>query len=111
TMPAVQYFGNSSDFFRDSRTPEIAEVDYSKTPSTILQARQAVALARFAGAERDAATDLKEAENLLNSANEAWRAGRKEEEVDITARRAVSTAVKAESTAIVTRQAREKRNE
>ena len=24
TTPAVQYFGNSSDFFRDSRTPEIA---------------------------------------------------------------------------------------
>lgn len=111
TMPAVQYFGNSSDFFRDSRTPEIAEVDYSKTPSTILQARQAVALAKFAGADRDAAADLKEAENLLNSANEAWRAGRKEEEVDITARRAVSTAVKAESAALVTRQAREKRNE
>lgn len=111
TMPAVQYFGNSSDFFRDSRTPEIAEIDYSKTPSTILQARQAVALARFAGAERDAASDLKEAEELLNSANEAWRAGRKEEEVDISARRAISTAVKAESSAMITRQAREKRNE
>jgi hypothetical protein len=27
TMPAVQYFGNSSDYFRDARTPEIAEVD------------------------------------------------------------------------------------
>jgi len=49
TTPAVQYFGNSSDYFRDARTPEIAELDYSKTPSTILQAKQAVALARFAG--------------------------------------------------------------
>src|SRR5690606_1081500 len=48
TVPAVQYFGNSSDYFRDSRAPEIAEVDYSKMPSTLLQARQAVALARFA---------------------------------------------------------------
>ena len=27
TMPAVQYFGNSSDYFRDARTPEIAEID------------------------------------------------------------------------------------
>src|SRR5688572_11405368 len=62
TSPSVQYFGNSSDFFRDARTPEIAEIDYSKTPSTILQAKQAVALARFAGAERDAPDDLKEAE-------------------------------------------------
>ncbi|MBA2379308.1 MAG: hypothetical protein H0V76_07010, partial [Blastocatellia bacterium] len=34
TTAAVQYFGNSSDFFRDARTPEIAEIDYSKTPST-----------------------------------------------------------------------------
>lgn len=111
TTPAIQYFGNSSDFFRDSRTPEIAEIDYSKTPSTLLQARQAVALAKFAGAERDAAEELREAETLYNSAQEAWKAGRKEEEVDITARRAVSSAVKAENTAVVRKQAREKRNE
>lgn len=111
TVPSVQYFGNSSDFFRDSRTPEIAEIDYSKTPSTILQARQAIALAKFAGAERDATEDLKEAEGLLVSAQDGWRAGRKEEEVDITARRAVSSAVKAESTAIIRKQARDKRNE
>lgn len=111
TMPAVQYFGNSSDYFRDSRTPEIAEIDYSKTPSTILQAKQAVALAKFAGAERDALEELQEAETLLKSAEEQWKAGRKEEEVDITARRAISVAVKAETTAGVRRQAREKRNE
>ena len=56
TTSAVQYFGNSSDYFRDARTPEIAELDYSRTPSTILQAKQAVALARYAGADRDAST-------------------------------------------------------
>jgi len=111
TTPSVQYFGNSSDFFRDSRTPEIAEIDYSKTPSTILQAKQALALAKFAGAERDATEDLREAEGLLVNADSAWKAGRKEEEVDITARRAISSAVKAESTAIVRKQARDKRNE
>lgn len=111
TIPAVQYFGNSSDYFRDSRTPEIAELDYSKTPSTVLQAKQAVALARFAGADRDAADDLREAETLLQNAEESWKAGRKEDEVDITARRAVSTAVKAENTAVVRKEAREKRNE
>ena len=111
TTPAIQYFGNSSDFFRDSRTPEIAEIDYSKTPSTLLQARQAVALAKFAGAERDAAEELREAETLYTSAQEAWKAGRKEEDVDVTARRSVSAAVKAESTAIVRKQARDKRNE
>lgn len=111
TVPAVQYFGNSSDFFRDSRTPEIAELDYSKTPSTILQAKQAVALAKFAGAERDATTELNDAVGLLTNAEDAWRAGRKEDEVDITARRAISTAVMAESNAVAHRAAREKRNE
>src|ERR1043166_5864849 len=28
TTPAVNYFGNSGDYFRDPRTPEIAETDY-----------------------------------------------------------------------------------
>ena len=111
TTPSVQYFGNSSDFFRDTRTPEIAEIDYSKTPSTILQAKQALALAKFAGADRDAAEDLREAEALYANAEESWKAGRKEEDVDITARKAISTAVKAEGTAVVRRQAREQRNE
>ncbi len=32
TTSAVKYFGNSSDYFRDSRTPEIAEIDYAKMP-------------------------------------------------------------------------------
>ncbi|MGB5014848.1 MAG: DUF4398 domain-containing protein, partial [Pyrinomonadaceae bacterium] len=111
TTSAVQYFGNSSDFFRDSRTPEIAELDYSRTPSTILQAKQAVALARFAGAERDATTELTEAETLLENAENAWKAGRQEESVDITARQSISAAVKAENTAAVRKEAREKRNE
>ena len=111
TMPAVQYFGNSSDYFRDSRTPEIAELDYSKTPSTVLQAKQAVALARYAGADRDAAEDLAEAETLLKSAEDAWAAGRKEDEVDITARKAIAAGARAEMNAIVRAEAREKRNE
>jgi outer membrane protein OmpA-like peptidoglycan-associated protein len=111
TTPSIQYFGNSSDYFKDSRTPEIAEVDYSKTPSTILQAKQAVALARFAGAERDAGPELQEAEGLLRNAEDAWRAGSKEEVVDITARQAISAAVKAESTSLLRKDAREKRNE
>ena len=111
TVPAIQYFGNASDYFRDSRTPEIAEVDYAKTPSTILQAKQAVALARFAGADRDAPDELQQAETLLNNAEESWKAGRSEETVDITARQSISMAVKAASTAAARKQAREQRNE
>ena len=111
TTQAIQYFGNSSDYFRDARTPEIAEVDYAKTPSTILQAKQAVALARFAGADQDDPEELNQAESLLTSAEESWKAGRAEESVDITARQAISTAVKAESTAAIRKQARQQRNE
>jgi outer membrane protein OmpA-like peptidoglycan-associated protein len=111
TVRAVQYFGNSSDFFRDARTPEIAETDYQKTPSTILQAKQAVALAKFAGAQRDATDELQQAETLLQNAEAAWKASRPEETIDITARQAISVAVKAEQTAIARKDAREKRNE
>lgn len=111
TIRSVQYFGNASDYFRDARTPEIAEVDYQKTPSTILQAKQAVALARFAGAQRDATEELQQAELLLKNAEDAWRADRPEETIDITARQAISAAVKAEQTALTRREAREKRNE
>lgn len=111
TTTAVTYFGNSSDYFRDVRTPEIAEIDYREVPPTILQAKQAVALAKFAGAERDATEELREAETLLQNADNQWRAGRSEDEIDITARKAISTAVRAESTAVVRKDARDKRNE
>lgn len=111
TTPSVQYFGNSSDYFRDTRTPEIAELDYAKTPSTILQAKQAVALARYAGAERDAPDEFREAQTMLQNAQNAWNAQRDEETVDIAARKAISASVKAEDTAAVRRDAREKRNE
>lgn len=111
TTQAIQYFGNSSDYFRDARTPEIAEADYARTPSTILQARQAIALARFAGAQRDAPDELREAETLLQNAENAWNARRPEDAVDIAARQAIAAAVKAEQTALVRKEARERRNE
>lgn len=111
TTPAVQYFGNSSDYFSDARTPEIAEVDYSKTPPAILQAKQAIALAKFAGALRDAPEELSEAETLLQNAEAQWQAGRDDDIIDITARKAISAGVKAETTATERKIAREKRNE
>ncbi|MCO6510367.1 MAG: OmpA family protein [Aridibacter famidurans] len=111
TATSIQYFGNSSDYFNDARTPEIADVDYRRTPPSILQAKQAVALARYAGAPRDAAEELDEAEGLLKNAEAAWEAGRDEEYVDIAARKAISSAVKAEVTANARKDAREKRNE
>lgn len=111
TTTAISYLGNASDYFSDARTPEIAEFDYAKTPSTILQAKQAIALARFAGAQRDASDELQQAETLLQSAENGFAAGRADEDVDISARQAISAAVKAEDTAVVRKEAREKRNE
>ncbi|MFM9904212.1 MAG: OmpA family protein [Pyrinomonadaceae bacterium] len=109
--PSIQYFGNSSDYFRDPRTPEIAETDYAKTPSAILQAKQAVALAKFAGADRDASVELTDAETLLQNAINAWQAGRDSDTVDIAARKSISASVKAENLAYERKIAREKRNE
>lgn len=111
TTRGVTYFGNTSDYFRDARTPEIAEVDYQKTPSSLLQAVQALALARYAGAERDAPDELQAATDLLKNAQEAWKAGKAEEEVDILARQAISNAVRAEGVALVRGEARQRRNE
>lgn len=111
TSPSITYFGNSSDYFRDPRTPEIAETDYAKTPPAILQARQAIALAKFAGAERDASAELTEADTLLQNAQNSWEAGRDSDTVDIAARKSIAASVKAESLAIARKDAREKRNE
>ena len=111
TSPAITYFGNSSDYFRDPRTPEIAEVDYRKTPPAILEAKQAVALAKFAGAERDAADELADAERLFQNAQNSWEAGRDSDTVDIAARNSIAAAFKAENLAIERKAAREKRNE
>lgn len=111
TSPSISYFGNSSDYFRDPRTPEIAETDYAKTPSAILQAKQALALAKFAGAERDASTELAEADTLLQNAQNAWEAGRDSDTVDIAARKSIAASVKAEVLAQQRKEAREKRND
>ncbi len=110
TTPSVTYFGNSSDYFRDPATPSIAETDYARTPPAILQAIQAVALARYAGAERDASVELAEAATLLQNAENAWQAGRDADTVDIAARKSISASVRAESLAIQRKDAREKRN-
>ena len=111
TTKNIQYFGNSSDYFNDANTPEIAETDYARTPPAVLQAKQAVALAKYAGAQRDATEELQSAESLLKNAEDSWKAGRADDEIDILARQSISAAVKAEETAVVRREAREKRNE
>lgn len=107
----VQYLGNTSDYFNDARVPDIPDSDYLKTPVTLLGARQAINLARYAGAARDASSDLKDAQDALAQAENAWRLRQPEAEIDAAARRAISLGVRAEEVAEATKAARQRREE
>ena len=107
----VQYIGNTSDYFRDARVPEIAERDFRETPVTLLGARQAVNLARYAGAERDAPNELRQADSDLQNAEGAWRSKLASAEIDILARRATSSGAKAEEMALARKASRVRREE
>ena len=107
----VQYIGNSSDYFRQARVPEIADPDYRQTPVSLLGGRQAVNLAKFAGAAQDAAAELQVAEEDLQAAEKAWRLNEPEAEVDLLARKATSSGARAEEVAGVRKAARLRREE
>src|SRR5687767_14688621 len=107
----VRYIGNSSDYFRDARVPEIADADYRVTPVSLLGARQAVNLAKYAGAAGDAPDELRSAEDALQSAEKAWRLNQPVAEVDVEARRATSAGVHAEEVAAARKAARVRREE
>lgn len=107
----VRYLGNSSDYFRTARVPEIADRDYRQTPVSLLGARQAVALARYAGAVQDAPNELQTAEDNLQAAEKAWRLNQPSAEIDLEARRATSSGAHAEEVAAARRAARLRREE
>jgi outer membrane protein OmpA-like peptidoglycan-associated protein len=107
----VQYIGNSSDYFRDRSVPEIADKDYRETPVSLLGARQAIKLAKYAGADRDAEAEMQAAESALQTAEAAWRMNEASAEVDVKARQATSLGAKAEENAIVNKAARLRREE
>src|SRR5919199_6259528 len=69
----VRYIGNTSDYFNDPRVPAVADADFTRTPTSLLGARQAINLARYAGADRDAPDELREAQAKLSEAENAWR--------------------------------------
>ncbi|HEX6046967.1 MAG TPA: DUF4398 domain-containing protein, partial [Pyrinomonadaceae bacterium] len=96
----VRYIGNSSDYFRDARVPEIADRDYRETPVSLLGARQAVSLAKYAGASQDAPDELRAAEEQLQAAEQAWRLNQPLTEIDMKARQATSSGAHAEETAV-----------
>ena len=107
----VRYIGNSSDYFRDVRVPELADRDYRQTPVSLLGARQAVNLAKYAGASQDAPTELQAAEDHLQAAEKAWRLNQPTAEIDLEARRATSSGAHAEEVALARRAARKNREE
>ena len=107
----IRYLGNASDYLNNSRVPEIADADYVRTPISLLGARQAINLARFAGAERDAETELKSATDQLEAAENKWRLKQPEEEVDTEARLATRLATNAEEVAESRKAARLRREE
>lgn len=107
----VQYIGNSSDYFRDPRVPEIASSDLKEIPVSLLGARQAVNLARFAGGKQDAPQELQQAEDDLLAAEKALRFDQPKEEVDVLARKATSSGAKAEQVAAYNRASRLRRED
>src|SRR6266851_2126250 len=107
----VQYIGNSSDYFRDPRVPEIASTDYRDLPVSLLGARQAVNLARFAGGQQDAPQELQQAEDDLLAAEKALRFNQPTAEVDVLARKATSAGARAEEMALARRSARLRRED
>jgi outer membrane protein OmpA-like peptidoglycan-associated protein len=107
----VNYLGNSSDYFNDTRVPDLADADLRRMPTSLLGARQAINLARYYGAERDATDELKEAQAALEQAENAWRLKQSEAETDAIARRAISLGARAEETAEGRRTARQRRDE
>src|ERR1044072_757761 len=107
----VRYIGNSSDYFRTARVPEIADADYRTTPVSLLGARQAINLAKYAGAASDAPDELQTAEDQLQAAEKAWRLNQPLAEVDVEARKATSLGASAEEVAVVRKAARIRRDE
>ena len=107
----VRYIGNSSDYFRTASVPEIADRDYRQTPVSLLGARQAVNLAKYAGAGADAPDELQKAEDQLQAAEKAWRFNSPLSEVDVEARKATSLGASAEEAAVAHKAARIRRDE
>ena len=107
----VRYIGNSSDYFRTARVPELADRDYRQTPVSILGARQAINLAKYAGASAEAPEELRAAEDLLQEAEKTWRLQQPTSEVDVFARKATSAGARAEEVAVERRIARKNRDE
>ena len=90
---------------------KIATSDYRDIPVSLLGARQAVNLARFAGAQQDATQELEQAEADLLAAEKALRFDQPAAEIDVLARKATSSGARAEEIAFSRRAARLRRED
>src|SRR5262249_61435225 len=79
----VRYIGNSSDYFRTAKVPELADRDYRQPPVSLLRARQAINLAKYPGASEDATDELHAAEDHLQAAEKACGLGQPATEVAV----------------------------
>src|SRR5258705_3065040 len=107
----VRYIGNSSDYFCDAPVPEIADSDYIETTTSLLGARQAVNLAKYAGASQDATEELQVPEDELQAAEKAWRLNQPLTKVDGVEPKATTSGARADETSVVRRAARLRREE
>src|SRR5437870_13786672 len=103
--------GSTRDCFRDPGVRPLADGNYTSRRTALLGARQAVNLARAAGADRDAPNELRTAEADLEQAEAAWRMRQPDRDIDIVASTAISSGATAEEMAIARRAARERREE
>jgi len=108
---SVKYIGNSSDYFKNPGVPDLADRDYRDTPVALLGARQAVKLAKYAGADQDAEEELKQAETQLSAAENGWRTKLPPAELDVLARKATAAGAHAEEIAMARRAARLRRED
>jgi outer membrane protein OmpA-like peptidoglycan-associated protein len=74
----IFFQGDSGRYFSNQQLPEVVQKDYVKQPIELLEARNAVNIAKLAGAEKHAAKGLTEAETSLQQANDAYNAGDRE---------------------------------
>lgn len=91
----------NEDFFRNRpKLDKKKEKEFRRTPISLVAARNAVALARFAGAETYSSDLYAEADSLLEEAEEMFRNKSKENRIDLIANKAIGVAANAEIKAV-----------
>ncbi len=102
----VRYALTEIDYSRNLPPPDKKDKSFRKIPLSLLGARNAVVLARNAGADTDAPDEYNLADSKLEEANDAYRKKQKEKIVELLADEVTSIAAAAEKKAVENRLAR-----